>query len=393
MRKWRNNAWRRGLSRKAKERRKDFAQSMQALAQSSRLPRSTSGGSSTSSSIYQSSEFTSQSRNTVMPPPSRLSTSQSNRQSPTTSDLQEQASPVQSETPRNKRKLADMTPNSHSFTGHHPKLQHKRSHTFGNTSNLLHSGRISKSGSSFSLNSSLFNSGPVINESLIKKARRLASGGRTDTTRSDYFKLKALGVDPDTPIVPRTRKRRMTDLSEAQAHKAPETSLPELRTHSNTSLHPANYSQTVPSSSQTKQADDDQLFAQMRQVREAMSESISWFRAEREKSERNSRSGSTHSRDQQPRVPVNETEKQRRLREFKPTPSRTEVRLRETGGGGLLPKGWGVVDNGKARIAEGRERMQGFAAIRMGFAGAWESEEGEDGRGGTGASVEDAIEL
>lgn len=184
----------------------------------------------------------------------------------------------------------------------------------------------------------------------------------------------------------------MTDQSEAQAHKALKMSPPEASKHTstqaNTSVHPTNPPQASPPSSQTikpaENADDDEeLFAQMRQVREAMSESISWFRAEREKSEL-SRS-SSRSKDV---APPNETEKQRRLREFKVTPSRTEVRLRETGGGGLLPQGWGAVDQGKAREEDGEERLQGFA-------GSWarDDENGGYGGEGTGASVEDAIEL
>lgn len=196
----------------------------------------------------------------------------------------------------------------------------------------------------------------------------------------------------------------MTDLPESQTHKAPKMSPPELVprfTQSGASINPTNPTQTSPLSLQTTknvQADDDeQLFAQMRQVREAMSESISWFRAEREKSER-SHSESSRSRDIPNPHPVNETEKQRRLREWKPTPSRTEIRLRATGGGGLLPKGWVAanVEDEEKKDAEGemgQDTPRGFAAIESGFGETWGRGNEGGGSRGTGASADDAIEL
>lgn len=91
------------------------------------------------------------------------------------------------------------------------KSHHKRSQTLDGSSRMTQSGRVSKSGSFFSLRSSLLNNSSLLSDSVMKQARRLVPAGPTDTTRTDYFRLKALGVDPDTPIVPATRKRCLSD--------------------------------------------------------------------------------------------------------------------------------------------------------------------------------------
>ena len=154
----------------------------------------------------------------------------------------------------------------------------------------------------------------------------------------------------------------------------------------------------------------------MAEVRNAMAESINWFREEREKSEK-SPSSSGATRDQR-----QETEKERKLREFQYTPSRTEIRLKATGAHGLLPRNWGQRNGdvavsgsaGEEMAAQAPPRQQGFAAFgnhglstQMGpaqgfaaygngfeeamFGGAQSQREGSGS--GTGAHQDDAIEL
>lgn len=166
--------------------------------------------------------------------------------------------------------------------------------------------------------------GTIIDEALMREARKLAPRAKTDTTNTDYFLLKSRGIDPDTPIVPKTMKRRSTTLSETPS----ETKLHKLipPTPSNTPLHqPPPTTTTKP----TTNPSDAALFASLAQVRSALAESIEWFQSERAKSESQSCANTP------PPLPATETEKEKRLREFRFTPSRTEVRMRASGMGGV----------------------------------------------------------
>ena len=165
--------------------------------------------------------------------------------------------------------------------------------------------------------------------------------GWADTTRTDYFRLKAIGVDPDTPLVPRTvKKRHGPDRGRAKGKESP--GIPST-TASNGNSEPPTID-PAPGLSRSLQprpiADyedidsDEALLNRMRSVRETLSESISWLQTEQSRSQPASSTGSEHF--------PKETTKQKRLREFTRTPSRTEQRLRLTGGHGLLPKAWGA---------------------------------------------------
>ena len=283
---------------------------------------------------------------------------------------------------------------------------HKHSRTLGDSLSLIGQARTSKSGPPFDFKSSLLDPNSSMTESMMKKARRLAPLGRTDTTQTDYFKLKALGIDPDTPAVPLIRKRRMIDDPESGSKRASKLSTSHYQTSLTESRENADVRtmrDSVSSNPETRPQevvgkDDDELFAQMRQVRAAMSESISWYREEREKS---AKSRST-SKSQERRA---ETEKQRKLREFADTPSRTAMRLRDTGANGLLPKNWEKSLRHMADAADGfgqsksKLGLRGFAAITNGYgvqhngvsSVSGSSSNGVCGR--MGASAEDAIEL
>ena len=173
---------------------------------------------------------------------------------------------------------------------------------------------------------------------ILEKARALISG-KMDTTRTDYFRLKALGIDPDTPLVPGVaRKNSVANIShdeKGQKYSRPSSKYDD---RSQDCANTQKTDDTYPIASQqprdTTQEDDDSdeaLLAQMRGVRRMMSDSISWFKAEGIKSRFTSSSGDEQA--------SHETAKQKRLRDFATTPSRTEQRLRRTGGHGLIPKG------------------------------------------------------
>jgi hypothetical protein len=266
----------------------------------------------------------------------------------------------------------------------------------------------------------------LLSETLRLKARRLAPPDlSTDTTRTDYFRLKAMGIDPDTPVVPVTRKRRASDqvdMTETKTRRPtpPTASLPRsVSAYPNGAIASAtSLTNGVPSTAQNTTSkpladdDDEALFAQVHQLKEALSESITWFREETEKSTL-SRSVSRSKQTS----PDGETEKERRLREFQWTPSRTEMRLRATGGHGLLPKNWAPSSGGEfGRASRGvsasndefetptRDRgskPMGFAAIISGAGSKDGMKAVTKGKGkekevvsmGSGATPDDAIEL
>lgn len=98
--------------------------------------------------------------------------------------------------------------------------------------------------------------------------------------------------------------------------------------------------------------DDEELFAQIRSVREALAESEQWCRSERQSLEKSMTPQSESS------PPNQETPAQRRLREIRergPTPSRTELRLRAMGQKALLPKGfWDGEGMGMSLMGKGK---------------------------------------
>ena len=159
--------------------------------------------------------------------------------------------------------------------------------------------------------------------------------GKLDTTCTDYFRLKALGLDPDTPAVPLVSKKR------PRAHQSPKKEKrlkplldrqgAKLSSHS-ISEQSGQHQNTQPLqrhelAMQDEDDSDEALFARSRRLRETMSESISWLRSERRSS---SGIGAL----------VDETPTKKQLKVPWPTLSRTEQRLRATGAHGLLPKAW-----------------------------------------------------
>ena len=250
-----------------------------------------------------------------------------------------------------------------------------------------------------------------------RRPAHLRLAGRTDTTRTHYFRLKAMGLDPNTPMVPWTRRKRRREEDaiggETASKKSPcqdsmEAESGESIVTQRRGLHDMQTGPGVHSTPGTGDDPDEALFARLRKVREAMSDSISWFQSERAQSERTS-SSSVEAR-------VTETPAQRRLREIRTTPSRTEQRLRITGAHGLLPKAW--ASHPSWRDADGRISTwitpasdttalpvprsaevvghssvtgRGWANGKTGFQGCkktsavWPD--------GAGSSVEDAIEL
>ena len=234
-----------------------------------------------------------------------------------------------------------------------------------------------------------------------KRARALISG-QSDMTRTDYFRLKALGVDPDTPVVPRTIERR--SLADANYIDKERTDASQTFSHADRSQFgrttqisgdtSPTTSQQLPDTVEGGEDSDEALLAQMRSVNDTLSESISWFRAEGAKSQLASSSG-------EERAPI-ETAKQKRLREFTTTPSRTEQRLRRTGAHGLLPKRWDAQSSWEdasgriSTLAAAASQLDRSHAASSAFnlaASCMGTVKGRAVEATAGSSVEDAIEL
>lgn len=381
--------------RKGRERRKNFAQSMQALSRNTLEKFNMNDKLPNISSVGQSD------RMPPPPTPERRLSSASKKES-----LANGSEDVRSEQKSHQNLECNFKePSKTSY--HRPiKHHHRRSHTLGSASHVSKSSGGASSQSTLNPRPSNFGPESLFSESILKKARRLVPGP-TDTTRTDYFLLKARGIDPDTPIIPATRKRRLSDQDEMVSKRA---SVVSSSADSWLGGRSVPHSQSVPNFTPKRPApslnvssakvnnEDDELFTQMRRVKEAMSESISWFREEREKSELSRSSSVSMER-------PTETEKERRLREFKFTPSRTELRLRETGGHGLLPKNWGqrtidgeTIDGRYISPITGNSfaRPMGFRAFTTKYSSpeSGPSQPAEEAFGtGTGASPNDAIEL
>lgn len=119
--------------------------------------------------------------------------------------------------------------------------------------------------------------------------RRSTVGQQVDTTHTDYFRLKALGMDPETPIIPYTketlalRKRREEEerqTSIARAKRRPGSFRPQQSPSSPASLPSQSVSaETTPRKLSTQPgAGEDDFLKEIRAAREAIREQEEWFK-------------------------------------------------------------------------------------------------------------------
>lgn len=297
------------------------------------------------------------------------------------------------ETPLSKKQRRDdRIQKAQLFASRRIESHHKRLKTLGNPDSLARVREHSKSLYSFRPDFSHLGDGSILSHSVLQKARHLVPSIKTDTTRTDYFLLKSRGIDPNTTLIPRTSRKRHSDEPRSNGVKIRKISPPDACSHAtgnssakgaemstsapaamnsannvrpsksaaaasssindvqvskaaastSSSTNDIQLSKSAPAASANDEYDSDEaLFAQVHAVRKAMAEGIVWYRAECEKSRlsASTSSGSSESKKQKS-SPRNETEKERRLREFKCTPSRTEQRLKATKANGLLPETW-----------------------------------------------------
>ncbi len=411
-----------GLLRKAKQRRRKFAESIQNSTRSEREKQKNRqvSISSLASSMGGSESPVDRQRdpgNIMPPPPTPIQKRQS-----LPAGFDNEQNQVENST-GTKRKREDYSGSVDQGTPRRTKIHHNRSLTIGDSIMSAPPRPMTRTPYKSRIDVSKVKDGSLLSDILMKQARRLAPNARSDTTRTDYFQLKALGIDPDTPIVPSTKKRARSEMEIDEAENStgtPSASRPPKSRPISIS-QPTTQTQSESSKVSTPaDNDDEELFAQLRSVREALAESEQWCKSERESLEK--------SMTPQPETsPSNrETLAQRRLREIRergPTPSRTEVRLRAMGDKALLPKGfWDGEGMGMSLAAKGKgkevatplrpDRQQkhgraaprGFAALEArgqvnGFVGGTTPSANGQGRRAAepqkqmGGSAEDAIEL
>ena len=377
---WRAKAWKLHLKRRAIHRRKNLSKSVRELTQHAEESRR--------SSIASDSTGSSSQANGSIPLGSLLAAPHHHNNDRTvaeSSGTKKRKSLHDDDSLEQNGMANGDTPTQKTFVFKKPKTSsHRRTQTMGISLPSFPSNR--EAGSPARLRASLGETrrqlggaDSPLSESMLKRARQVI--GRTDTTRTDYFRLKARGINPNTPLIPETRKRNRA-LTESVADpptpspaaKALKLSPPTLASLSSQTRELLSRSQSTDTSTPSKtthtaattaaasnsllastgpkfSAEEESLFAQARKLREALAEDEAWFRREREAIE-----AKTKAKEPPPR-PESETEKQRKLREWQGTPSKTSVRLEKTNAGGLLPNGWknGVVVNGDKK-GKGKER-------------------------------------
>ncbi|KAL8913427.1 MAG: hypothetical protein Q9171_001720 [Xanthocarpia ochracea] len=348
---WKYNAWTRKLLRKGKERRATFARTMQQMAKSSRRQRNHTHVSSQSSGTGKLPDIstTDMQRSNMAPPPPPQA--HSKRKSLPT-DFKPDELPNAEIAFSNKRKRQEPSTESQS-SKQSPRTSvqphHKRSRTMGDSRRPL---SVYEGLADFShLDENTYD-----NEQVLQQARRLIGHAKLDTTRGDYFALKSRGIDPDTPLLPQpVIKRSRVDEQIERVQNLLKPSSPAAAKSTNQPGHLPSRNKRVSSqavqvnpgaavSSNAKSAESpDDLLAQVRKVREALAEGTAWFQAEREKSERLSSSRSSEAPlhvQQHSRIQLHSQPPDTRPQEWRPTPTRAQVRLEKTKANGLLPPDW-----------------------------------------------------
>ncbi|KAM0804657.1 hypothetical protein BDR22DRAFT_541337 [Usnea florida] len=257
-----------------------------------------------------------------------------------------------------KRKREDPNNSLDDRALHPTKIRHDRSRIMGDSIMSAPPHPTIRTPYKSRMDVSTVKDGSLLSDILMKQARRLAPNAKSDTTRTDYFQLKALGIDPKTSVVPSTKKRMRDEMENDGTPSSMGTALLSPRPTQTTRvpvIQPA--TQTKPNLTKVAGSagdDEEELFAQIRSVREALAESEQWCRSERQSLEKSMTPQPERSQHHK------ETPAQRRLREIKergPTPSRTEVRLRAMGDKALLPKGfWDGEGMGLSLAAKGKQK-------------------------------------
>ncbi|KAG8532156.1 uncharacterized protein KY384_003796 [Bacidia gigantensis] len=389
---WKLIAWNLGLKRRAKKRRGNLARSLREGSRDS--PTSNSIESSPlARTLAEKSRMSAPSTNSAMGPPS-ASSSLMKRQSLPADLIMEGRSVLAAA--GSKRKRPDPDPDTEMNTAPQKatlKSLHRRTKTYGGSVGLDISQRSPRTSLHSEIEAARRDDGSLLGDALDQQARRLAPGTRLDTTRTNYFKLKAMGINPNILLSSESKPNPGASPGNAKDARVKPVGIAHM-----------SRSAPIPQKS-TKPADDDEdLFASIRKVREALAETTTWFQSERQTIERSMTPQSAAS------PPRNESAAEKRLREIRErgtTPTRTELRQRAMADKSLLPNG--LSDrNLKEKQKQEKETLMATPTRKpLGFAALAEQNSVHGLSNGTsrvgdrsntpstqqGLSIEDAIEL
>lgn len=353
--KWKHNAWKCGLMRRGREQRQSLARSMQNLAKKTQKKQEQMSRSSFLDTVRsgKAKEKAAAMEVDSMPPPAIPKDKRQSLPSNLNADIDGAI-----QTPkRNKRKMDDTD------LGNRAELQqcrascHKRSNTvgfMGNGDSIMSAPPHRPSGVQHQRSTDISKLGDdsALTNTVMRQARHIVPEARSDTTQTDYFRLKALGIDPDTPPVPLTSK------GSAISNKRNEATVvlrgnPRADPEAVSAVTQSN--QRLPSQKRAPvfEDDDESFFASIRAIRSTLADSTSWFQSERESIERSITPSQASA---SPPPGRKETAAERRLREIKErghTPSRSEIRLRAMGDKAFLPEGyWDGEGMGRSWLGE-----------------------------------------
>ncbi|KAL8692271.1 MAG: hypothetical protein Q9218_002664 [Villophora microphyllina] len=354
-RRWKDNAWKRKLLRKGRERREIFAKSLLEMSRSSRMRQSQN------QALIQPRLMGSY----LYPEADKDRKKHTGPPAPPLSDLKRKSLPsdfgddnlpdAEANNKRRRQEPPEGTKDSKPLLDRSFQPHHQRSKTMGDSQKRPESIYARKPDFRH------LDENTHINERALQKARRLVGTAKLDTTRGDYFQLKSRGINPDTLNIPdfssgsggkrsrvdeqieRVRKLLKPSLS---APKKP-TSLPEKSFDQSTEASfPAHTTQATAISASTINSANpapNDLLAQIRKVREQLAEGTSWFKEEREKGERASSSRSSEVTPNPQlkssiQLPTQSNGHQPRQRDSAAT--RARLRLEKTKANGLLPPDW-----------------------------------------------------
>jgi hypothetical protein len=378
-RRWKSICWRRILNRNAQSRRELLAKSIRKASQ-----RRARGDAELEAILEAQKE-----KERIQAEQLRRSRESSNLQAPVTGSRQVQQTNTQAGHKRKCLHENELSPTPDISTPR--KIAKGAGHRRSQTVNGMvlmppanSSTQTTRSPSSTRLSASAFSGRSMFLDRIASiNLQRSTSGYKKDMTHTDYFRLKALGVDPETPIFPDTKsslerkRRRQEELSSLTPRKRASTfstvrarisgqdeftSAVSTRNEENSTACEA----SIPSfhRSQSEGAkksdlggdDDDDFLRQIREVRAALSEDTEWFRmqaaqlekeVEQEKLRRSTSQRS--STDSLGAAPLHVSNGLSRVNGYEYSPSmlrsgarlslsRTEQRIRATGAHGLATK-------------------------------------------------------
>lgn len=374
---WRDRTQRNVLNRRAKHRRKLLATAMQ--TEMDRKRRDEAELEAILAATRETKQLQEQQK--------RMTTNSNGQNATTASPSEIMGAPIRSpQMVGRKRKIIPQPENARSVSGTPAGTwsNHKRSRTVDSMSEPSTTTGLSASLNTFRISNSIGGLGfgrSLANRLGASTNSQRSLSQRVDSTKTDYFKLKAMGIDPNTPLVPDTVRSLAEKRTKLQQER--QELLERSRTRpsvfstsvtsrpSSPSMEPPGKSNRVavqssplrsmsttpnPTPSGATLLDEDSFLRQLREARESLASDADWFKNQtvllekeivQQEDLRKSLNSQSSSQYGSPRLSVSGYASVNGLEyyslETKPgtTLSRTEARIRRTGAHGLATRAVG----------------------------------------------------